>query len=76
MQYFVLVYNHREGSVDVEEFGHMDLSRALARRFELERELRADSSVEVVLLAATSRDDLKQTHARYFKSARELAQAS
>lgn len=76
MKYFLLVYGQRTGSLTAEEYpagaGHI----ALERRFELERMHRSDPSVEVVLLAASSYEDLQRTHGRYFKSAKDLASAT
>ena len=46
---------------------------ALRRRFTIELENGYDGNVEVVILAAPSKDDLLRTHGRYFKSLAELA---
>ena len=74
MKYFLLVYHQPTGRLDLEE-EYSDAARfaALDRRFELERTYRTQPEFEVVLLGARSKDDLMQTHARYFKSVRELA---
>ena len=45
------------------------------RRSEEERVHKDDSDVEVVLLTASSREALIRTHARYFKTVPELANA-
>ena len=74
MKYFLLVYHQPSGRLELEE-EYSDAARAAAldRRFELEREYRTSPEYEVVLLGARSKADLVQTHARYFKSVRELA---
>lgn len=77
MKYFVLVYDQAAGKlVSEDEFPEERLQAALERRFKLERDLRRRSAIEVVLLAASDLGALKLTHARYFKSAEELATAS
>lgn len=76
MNYYVLIYSQVEGRVlDVENYGPDSAPAALARRFELDREHSGHEGVEIVLLSAESEDALRQTHARYFKSVNELAQA-
>lgn len=47
--------------------------RAEALRALREREAARPEQLEVVLLFAESEDDLRTTHARYFRSARDLA---
>jgi hypothetical protein len=42
----------------------------------LEREHRLEPHIEVVLLGARSEDVLKRTHARYFKTVRELVDSA
>ena len=70
---FLLVYDRRTGSLDVDdEYPDADRASAMQRRFELEREHRLDPNIEVVLLEARSREVLEQTHARYFRTVREL----
>jgi hypothetical protein len=74
MKYFLLVYHQPTGRLELEEeFSDAARLAALDRRFELEREYRTSPEFEVVLLGARSKDDLIQTHARYFKSVGELA---
>jgi hypothetical protein len=72
MRYFLLIYNQKTGEVQTEEFPRSAGRLALDRRFELEDEYQNDPAIEVVLLGAASRDDLLKTHARYFKTPREL----
>lgn len=50
-----------------------DRAKAQALRFAAEKELRTDPDVEVVILAAQSREALVQTHSRYFKTLSQLA---
>lgn len=74
MKYFVLIYDQASGRVlDVENYGPDGSEAALARRFELDRQYEDDARVEVVLLSAETEIALARTHARYFKSVRELA---
>jgi hypothetical protein len=76
MKYFLLVYDQRNQRVlDVENYGE-DGAAALARRFELDRQYAAEPAIEVVLLSAESEAALSRTHARYFKSVGELAEAA
>lgn len=75
MAQYLIVYDQRDGRIDVlEEFPDEERETALNRRFELELQHRGEPLVEVVLLGATSREDLLATHARYFKSVSELAE--
>lgn len=74
MKYFLLVYHQPSGRLEhEEEFSDAARGAALERRFELERQYRTTPEFEVVLLGARTKKDLLQTHARYFKSVRELA---
>jgi hypothetical protein len=75
MKYFVLIYDQqKQRLLSLQRFdGAQDA--ALASRFEAELQHRGDPSVEVVVLSAESEDGLHSTHARYFKSVRELAAA-
>jgi hypothetical protein len=76
MKYFLLVYDQRSGLIEPpREFPGSSVSSALEQRFELERSYRDHPDIEVVVLSAQSTEDLKRTHARYFKSVRELATA-
>src|SRR5207237_7711399 len=47
-------------------------SDLMKKRFEVERREIKDSDVEVVLLSASSREALKRTHSRYFKTGEQL----
>jgi len=77
MQYFLLVYDRATGSLlrDPAAFAAGEREAALTLRFAVEKEYRDNTDVEVVVLGAESRDDLLRTHARYFKSVSELAEA-
>ncbi len=73
MKYFLVQY--RRSTADLLELRDLgeDHSKALAERFALEKKLRTDPDVEVVILAAQSREALTHTHARYFKTMSQLA---
>jgi|ABSO01.1.fsa_nt_gi hypothetical protein len=73
---FLIVYNQQTGDVHVDEYPDERREAALARRFDLEREHRLEPHIEVVLLSARSGDVLRRTHARYFKTVRELMQSA
>ncbi len=67
MKHFVLVFDRRTGHVlDSVEFSEFERAKALEERFQRELAYRADPNVEVVSLAAESREDLTRTHTRYF----------
>jgi hypothetical protein len=73
-QYFV---RYRRSTGDLLEFQDLgsDRTAAMKRRLEEERAYKDDSDMEVVVLTASSREELLRTHARYFKSVPELAAA-
>ncbi|SFF81941.1 hypothetical protein [Blastococcus tunisiensis] len=72
MSSFLIRYDRRTGAVDVTEYqGERGRVMALAGR--VEAELNRDGrDLEVVVLSAGSLEELKRTHGRYFRSAREL----
>jgi hypothetical protein len=72
---FLLVYDQRRGALlaGVRPFSEADADAAVAERFRLEREHRADVNVEVVLLGASSEEQLRKTHRRYFMTPAEMA---
>ena len=76
MPQFLVVYNQLTGDVQLSEYPDEARAEALQRRFALEREHRLEPHIEVVLLGARSEDVLRRTHARYFKSVRELAESA
>jgi hypothetical protein len=75
MKYFLLAYDRVRGEILVDrEYTADARDRALVARAELIERL-TDPNVEVVLLGADSREDLRKTHGRYFMSLREAAAA-
>ena len=67
----LLVYDRARGELLTErEFSDNDA--ALAERFRLEREHTRDKNIEIVVLEADSAEVIRQTHARYFRTAAEL----
>lgn len=72
MKIFLVVYNRIRGElVEIEEYDSYE--RALEDRLRLEIEQRHRlQEQEIVLLEAASLETLHRTHARYFKSARQL----
>jgi hypothetical protein len=73
MKQFLLVYRRSAGEIlALEDLGSIDPNAAMRRRFDLEMRERANSDVEVVLLSASSQEELVRTHARYFKTSEEL----
>ena len=74
MSHFLIVYRRSPGQLlECKDLG-TDWSTASAERARLESLHRTDIGVEVVLLTAPSRSVLEQTHSRYFKTFRELAE--
>lgn len=76
MPQFLIVYNQNTGDVSVDRFDDDVRDVAQERRFALEREHRLEPHIEVVLLGARSEDVLRRTHARYFKTVRELVESA
>lgn len=74
MSYLVLVYSRREGRLvrEPETFPSSARAEALARRFEVERELRDHQDYEVVVLGGESEGTIRRTHARYFSSPADI----
>jgi hypothetical protein len=72
---FVLQYDRSQGQI-VEQQEFADSEGALARDARLRADLAAlgDPNLEIVTLQAESREALLKTHARYFKTIRELAE--
>jgi hypothetical protein len=74
MKQFLIVYRRSAGEIlSMEDLGTVDPATAMRKRFALEMREREDPDVEVVLLAAASREALMRTHSRYFKSSGQLA---
>lgn len=76
MPQFLIVYNQQTGAVHLETYADDQREQAMADRFELERRHRLEPHMEVVLLSARSEELLRQTHARYFKTVRELVESA
>jgi hypothetical protein len=74
MQHFLVVFDRPQGRVLREE-AYDDERAALAERFRTEKLHRGNPDVEVVVLSAESREALRRTHARYFMTISELANA-
>lgn len=72
MKNFLVVYNRRTGANTVREFPESCGREAIRKRFEAEREHRGDTDIEVVVLVSSSREELKKTHSRYFRSTGEI----
>jgi hypothetical protein len=71
MRYYLIVFDRENHSiVKLEQFE--DSSEAIRARFKLEIEHR-DQDYEVVVLGASSREALENTHSRYFGQGRELS---
>lgn len=67
MKYFLITYDRSAGKIlSLEEFDEVDRSKALSKRFSLERGVRDGANVEVVVLGAASLEHLRRTHSRYF----------
>ncbi|MGA5106916.1 hypothetical protein ACPCC3_25195 [Streptomyces cellulosae] len=76
LKHFLLVYNRHTGETDVRrEFPAPEARAALRARFQLERELRGQEDIEIVVLTGSSLEGLRKTHSRYFggTATRELA---
>lgn len=73
MYYTLVVYDRAKAGL-LAERAFDSKAEALAARFEAEADYRQDGeNIEVVVLAAESREDLMRTHSRYFFSLHELA---
>ncbi|MFI5629318.1 hypothetical protein ACIA8E_08035 [Streptomyces sp. NPDC051664] len=72
LKHFLLVYNRRTGETVVRrEFASSEGRDALRARFQLERELRGQEDIEIVVLTGASLAGLAKTHSRYFGSTPE-----
>lgn len=67
-----MVYNRRTGENSVREFSSGTGREAIRERFEQERQYRDNPDVEVVVLSSSSREELEETHSRYFRSVVDL----
>lgn len=74
MKQFLLVYDRKTGKItDLREYGEGEFRRALRDRFSLEEDVQ-NGQLEIVVLGASSLDALKRTHARYFKTPKQLVE--
>jgi len=72
---FLIEYSRRQGRIIMfKSFDDQDREKAANVRLEMELELnrRGTSDPEVVLLEATSEEDLRKTHRRYFETAAQI----
>jgi hypothetical protein len=71
MSHFLVIYDRRRRTPpEVERIE--DSGEAIARLFELERDLAEHPSTGVVLLVAEDEDTIRATHSHYFRSLDEL----
>jgi hypothetical protein len=66
MKDFLLLYNTKNGNLEVQEFEEGRRQEALEARFAAEVANRERPYIEVVLLGADSLEAVKTTHSRYF----------
>jgi hypothetical protein len=71
MTYFLLVYDRPAGAL-LSITTYTDGRSALAARLDEERVRVAEPDIEIVVLSATSQDELRKTHARYFQGPVDL----
>lgn len=77
MNYYLIVYDRIRGEVlEEHEYPAKDADLAWALREKLVSDTIIDPNVEVVLLRSRSRADLAKTHARYFKSVKDIVSAA
>lgn len=73
MKHFLVVYDRPAGrTLEFTEYPRS--ADALEARFAAERQHRGNRDIEVVVLHANSEEILRQTHARYFYSLREIVE--
>jgi hypothetical protein len=71
MTEFLLTYRRSSGELMAcREF--VDRAAATRERTSLEARFREDPDVEVIVLTASSREQLERTHSRYFRTMQEL----
>lgn len=69
----LIVYSRREGKiVHLETYVDEDLAKANDDRLRAEIDHAGSGDCEIVTLQSDSLEQLKRTHARYFKSVEEL----
>ncbi|RQX07558.1 hypothetical protein DLJ58_21245 [Micromonospora arida] len=68
---FLMVYDRAKGDVlRLDRFPNQEA--AMRQRFALERSNKDNPDIEIVVFVADSEDELRRTHARYFKSFSDL----
>ena len=73
MKSFLIIYDTRRGALlDMRELEAGRDDEALEARFREEIAKNADEDVEIVVLRAASESAIRQSHARYFASSKEL----
>lgn len=73
MVHFLLVYERSRGVLRrMERFEEADNLAALDARFAEEALHAADDDVEVVVISGESFEAIRQSHSRYFMTAREI----
>jgi hypothetical protein len=71
---FLLIYDRSGGQlIDEKHYADARIDAANEARLEAEIAYGSQAGVEVVILKSVSREDLQKTHARYFKSVKELS---
>jgi len=71
---FLLTYDRSKGQLlDEKQYDDARIDDANQARLEAEIACGAQTGVEVVILQSVSREELQKTHARYFKSVKELS---
>ncbi len=71
---FLITYDRSSGClVDEHQFADVDIEAANDARLEAEIAHAGAAAMEVVILRADSREELQKTHARYFKTLKELS---
>lgn len=69
----MVVYDRSTGELrELTEFGADEADHAARTRLERELAERTHPEIEIVVVTSPSRKALERTHARYFKSVREL----
>ena len=74
MKHFLIHYDRPAGRLlSIREYDHEERAQAIADRDA--QEFAKPDHVEVVLLSADCRADIERTHARYFKTPREMVES-
>jgi hypothetical protein len=66
LRHFLLVFDHRQGSLVREPEEFTDSSEAVAAYSRTEREYEHSPYMEIVLIGSDSLETVKRTHANYF----------